>query len=281
MGEPRPHHPASIPAEPGLLIGAMRLMARVEDLSEDATGALHIGQHGVILLESRRICWAAAHGMEPRFAEILKRELEARNISGGHIDALWRQCRDDGARFTDTLLSAGVVSEAALRAAFFSHTVEAIAHLARWSANSEHFVPHVRGRYDARFTFAPSEIAASLGARINREVAEAALRNLQDVLVTDTSGCAFVRDVGTSMPVVIAVAGAPALCIGDMLALCGWASGLFDITGVFDSDVRIASGTWSGFGCVVAWRLKDMQCAALSKNRAGATRIVAKLDSLL
>lgn len=281
MGQVRLHHPASIPAEPGLLVGAMRLMAHVEDLPEDATGALHIGQHGVILLESRRVCWAAAQGMEPRFAEILKRELEARNISGAHIDALWRQCRDDGARFTDTLLSAGVVSESALRDAFFSHTAEAVAHLARFSANGEHFVPHVRGRYEARFTFAPSEIAASLGARVNREVAEMATRNLRDVLVTDTSGCAFIRDVGTSMPVVVAVAGTPALRIADMLALGGWASGLFDITAVFDSDVRIASGAWSGFGCVVAWRLPDVQCAALSANRAGATRIVAKLERLL
>jgi hypothetical protein len=278
MALPRPRIPPSIAPEPALLVGALRLMVAVEDLPEGATGVLHVGPHGVLLLESRRICWAAAVGMEPRFAELLKQELQV-ELSRAQFDDLWRQCREDGAQFTSTLLKAGVVTEGSLRAAFFSQTVEATAHLARSGPGSEYFVPHARGRYNARFTFHPAEIIAALGARTNRALTVDATRVLEETLVNDTGGCAFVRDGGTSLPVVISAAGDAPLRVADMLALCGWASALFDVTTVFDPDVRVAAGTWSGFGCVVAWRVGQVQFAALSPNRAGATRIVAKLDS--
>ena len=63
-----------------------------------------------------------------------------------------------------------------------------------------------------------------------------------------------------------------------MLDVCAWASSLFDVTSVFDPGVRIASASWDDGRFVVAWRTPEAYFAAACRNRAGAARLMARLD---
>jgi hypothetical protein len=268
--------PLSIPAGPDILASALTLLVRIDELP-DESGAIQCGQHGVVLVEARRVCWAAASGMLPRFAELVRHDGDPR-LDRAHIELLYRQSREGGVRFTDALLATGRVSEDELRAALFSHTVEAIAHLARRGPDPLGFVPHARGRYDAQFAFTTAEILACLGARTDRGLAARARAKLEETLVAETSGWAFVRSSGLSQPVVLAVAGDTPSPIGEMIEISTWATGLFDVAAVFDPEVRVASG-WFDSGAIVAWRGEGVHFAARSPTRAGAVRLLDKLDS--
>jgi hypothetical protein len=262
--------PLSIPAGPDTLSGALSLLSNVDTLP-NGSGALQC-RNGIVLVESRRICWAAAAGMLPRFGEL---------VNHAHIEVLYRQNREGGIRFTDALLATGRVSASELRAALFSHTVEALAHLAGCSADAFEFVPHARGRYDAEYAFSPVEILACLGARTDRSLAEAARRRLDETLVPETTGWAFVRSSGMSLPLIVAVGSESSFAIAEAQAISRWVTGLFDVTSVFDPGVRIATGGWPDSRAVVAWREDGLHYAALCSNRAGAARLVARLDTFL
>lgn len=262
--------PLSIFPGPDILSGALSLLSNVDTLP-NGSGALQC-RNGIVLVESRQICWAAAAGMLPRFGEL---------VNHAHIEVLYRQNREGGIRFTDALLATGRVSESELRAALFSHTVEALAHLAGHPADGFEFVPHARGRYDAQFAFSPLEILACIGARTDRELARIAQARLDETLVPDTAGWAFVRSSGMSLPVIVAVGGKGAFSIARAHEISRWATGLFDVTTVFDPDVRIATGSWPDSRAVVAWREARLHYAVLCSNRAGAARLVARLDTLV
>ncbi|HEV8549122.1 MAG TPA: hypothetical protein VGQ57_08840 [Polyangiaceae bacterium] len=270
--------PPSIPVGPGVLARAFDLLARVETLPADAAGSLCFAGQGVLLVEDGAVCWAAAPGMRPRFTQILRYEHDpplAREI----LLEVYRQCRDDQAPVVNALLASGKVSEAGLKTALFEHIAEAVAHLALSGARYVGFLPHAR--YDARFAFAPARILACLGARADPALADEAERALERTLVPDTSGWAFLRDGGLGAPVVVAVRGAPAVRGEEMLEIGAWTLGLFDVTGVFDADVRVASASFGEGRYVVAWRDSRTYFAAKCANRAGAARLVAALDQKL
>jgi len=269
--------PPSIPVGPGVLGRALALLDRVETLPADAVGALRFGDRGSVLVESRLVCWAVASDMQHRLTELLRHQQDP-PLDRAHFVELYRQCKDDNAPLVEALLSRGGVSASGLRAALFRHTAEAIAHLAMSDASYEGFVPHAP--YRARFLFSTNEILACLGARGDPALALAAQRTLEDTLVPDTSGWAFVRDGSRGAPVVVAVKNA-ALRGEEMIEICAWVSSLFDVTQVFDDAVRIASASWPGGRYVVAWRERETYFAAASANRAGAARLVAAVDERL
>lgn len=270
--------PPSIPVEPGVLARALELLTRVETLPADAVGALCFAGQGMVLVEGGAVCWAAAVGMRPRFTQILRHQHDP-PLARETLRELYHQCRDDQAPLVNALLASGKVSEAALRVALFEHIAESVAHIASAGARYVGFLPHAP--YGARFSFHPSGILARLGARSDPALADAAERALAEVLVPETSGWAFLRDGGLGAPVVVAVRGAPSVRGEDMLEIGAWTLGLFDVAGVFDDDVRIASASFGEGRYVVAWRDTRMYFAARCANRAGAARLVAALDQKL
>ena len=56
LGSPTSKLLSSIPASPSSVAAVQRLLGYIDDLPSGATGALHFGDLGVILLESRKIC---------------------------------------------------------------------------------------------------------------------------------------------------------------------------------------------------------------------------------
>jgi hypothetical protein len=270
--------PPSIPVEAGLLGCALDLLGRVESLPPGAVGSLRFGTQGIVLVEARSVCWAAAPGMPQRFTKLLSRQHDP-PLSREFFQDLVRQCKEGQAPFVDALLAMGTLSPLALRAAMFRHVTEAVAHLAQHGARFEAFVPHAG--YGARFAFSTAEILASLGARTNPGLAASAERDLEETLVAETSGWAFLRDTGMGSPVVIAARGEPPLVSREMLEISAWTSSVFDVTGIFDDDVRIASASWPDDRYVVAWRTGHAFFAARCENRAGAARLVSSLERRL
>lgn len=270
--------PASIPAEPGVIGATAALLAHIEELPRHATGALRFGHEGLVLLESRQVCWAVAAGMSERLTELLAQQ---RNppIERARIEECLRECRERGVPVGEALLAAGHVTERGLRTALFRQSTEAIAHIARTGTRSDAFVPHERARYDARFVFPTAEILAFLGARRHLALAAAARSELLGALGPDTAGLAFVRDEGESQPTVVSVIGAASLRVVDILDVCGWAAGVFDVATALDPELEISLSTWDGGVAVVSWRHGEAQLVALCPTRAASATLVARLST--
>ena len=279
MDAPRTHSiPPSIPVGSGLFVRALEIVGRLEALPADAVGALRFGDHGVVLVEARSVSWAEAAGMQQRFAQLIRHQ-RSPPLERAYLQDLYRQCKNDQTPFVEALLASEAVGPQGLRAALFRHVAEAIAHLAMRGARCDGFTPNAR--FQARFSFSPIEILAGLGARNDPALAVVAAGHLDSTLVPETSGWAFLRDAGQGGPVIIAVAGEPALRGAEMFELSVWAGGLFDVTSVFDDDVRVASASFEDGRNVVAWRRGEVYYAAACANRAGSARLVAALDATL
>jgi hypothetical protein len=267
----------SIPASPAHISGVLRLLSFIDELPAGATGALRFGEHGVILLESRKICWAVARATKLRLTDILRNQ-STRPLSREAIEEIYRKCKDDGKPIGEALVAGGLVSEAGLRAALSKHNGEAIAQLARVSATPDGFTSHTRTGYDSRFSFSPCEVLAMLGALDDPARATVAQHELANALVQDSSGAAFARSSAVSGALVIAVDRGCDVPVQDLVEVCNWATGLFDVVRTFDPDASAARATWGGHAALVTWRVKEVSYVGLCSSRAAAARMVSQLS---
>src|SRR5262249_32838509 len=145
-------------------------------------GALCFGGHGIVLVEARRICWAATRNMRRRLTDILCTE-GGRTVQRGAVEQVVRTCRANGRPFGESLVAASLVSETGLRAALRQHAAEAIGDLAKQRATFDAFLPHTQRGYDPRYTFSSCEIWAALAGAPDPVRAAAAERELKGILV--------------------------------------------------------------------------------------------------
>jgi len=154
---------SSIPASPGLVASVQRLLAYIDDLPAGATGALHFGDQGVILLESRKVCWAVARSMRIRLTDILRNQ-STPPLPRERVEQIYRRCKESGTPIGEALVASGLATEAGLRAALFKHNGEAIVALAQSGIVPDAFVPHLKTGYDPKFSFTSCEVLAMLGS---------------------------------------------------------------------------------------------------------------------
>ncbi|HKO46189.1 MAG TPA: hypothetical protein VJV79_00610 [Polyangiaceae bacterium] len=268
----------SIPASPGLISSVLRLLAVIDKLPRGATGVLKFADHGVILLESRKICWAVARPMRLRLTDILRNQ-STPPLPREAVEQIFRRCKVDGRPIGEALVESGLVSEAGLRAALFKHNGEAIAHLANSGIVPEAFVSHTRTGYDPKFSFSPCEVLAMLGSLDDPARALAAQSELCNTLVPDSFGAAFVRSNSASGALVMAVDRACDLPVCDLVEVCNWTAGLFDVVHTFDPGAALARATWGGRLALVAWRSSEVAYVGLCASRAAAARLVSRLES--
>jgi hypothetical protein len=268
---------SSIPANPGLIAAVLRLLELIDDLPRGTTGALHFGDEGMILVESKKICWAVARGMRLRLTEILRRQTTP-PLTREAVEEIYRACKNSGSPIGEALVKSGMVSEAGLRAALFKHNGEAIVTLAQNGALPERFVNHSKTGYDPKFAFSPCEVLAMLGARDDPARAAAAQIELSGTLVQDSVGAAFVRSSASSGPLVIAVDPACGLAVDDLLQACSWVSGLFDVARTFDPDVFAARAALGERAMLVTWRSKEVEYVGLCASRPAAARLMSRLS---
>lgn len=265
----------SIPASPGTIAAVLRLFAFVDELPAGATGVLHFGDQGVILLEARKICWAVARTMRVRLTDILRNQ-STPPLPREAVEDIYRQCKGDGTPIGEALVKGGLVSEAGLRSALFKHNGEAIVQLAISGVAPDGYVAHARTGYDPKYSFSCGEILAMLGSKDDPARATAAQLELNETLVPDSMGAAFARSAGSGS-VVIAVDRHCDVPVNDLIAVCNWTSGLFDIAQTFDSDACVARANWGARTALVAWRGESVGYVGLCSSRAAAARLVSRL----
>jgi hypothetical protein len=267
---------SSLPASPALIPPLMRLLAFIDELPPGATGVLHFGEDGVILLESRRICWAIASVVRMRLTDILRNQSSPR-LPRAAVEDIYQSCKLSGRPIGEALVASGLISEPGLRGALLKHTGAGLLALAHSASAPSAFTVHTRASHDPRFSFAACELAATLCALDDPARAVAAQVELESMLVHETSGVAFVRSEATSGALPIAVDRSCAFPVQDLVEICNWVSGLFDVVRTCDPTVSAARATWGRHTSLVTWRAADVNYVGLCASRAAAARLVSKL----
>jgi hypothetical protein len=268
---------SSIPASPSLLGAVQRTLGFIDDLPAGATGALSFGAHGVILLQGRKICWAMARTMRLRLTDILRNQ-STPPVSREAVEQLYRRCKDSGTPIGEALVASGLATEAGLRAALFKHNGEAIVALSRALASPDDFVFHSKSGYDPKYSFSACEMLAMLGALDDPARATAAQLELGRVLVPESSGAAFTRGSDASNAQIIAVDRGCDFAVSDLVGVCNWVTGLFDVARTFDAEIFAARASFGGHAGLVTWRLDDVGYVGLCSSRAAAARLVSHLS---
>lgn len=252
----------------------LKLLSFVDELSFGATGALSFGAKGVILVESRRVCWAVARGMPFTLTEIL-REQSSPPLSLGAVEAVYRRSKRSGQPIGEALLQGGLVTATGLKAALLRHSAEAIAELALAKAEPEAFLPHARAGYNPRFSFSTSELLAMFGSRDDPTRAAAAQQELQSSLVPGSVGIAFSCKGANSR--VIAVDPSCDLPVTDLSELCVWVAGMFDVTRTVDPQMNAARATWGANTALVTWTADDVGYVGVCASRAAAACLLSQV----
>lgn len=138
----------------------LRVLAELEGLPDDATGALAFGPEtklsGVVLVERGRVCWAAAAGLQRRLTSLLRASCTP-PLDEPDAERLFIECRQQNRPMGEVLVERGRVSPEALRAALLHHTAESLATGSSWTA-APRWVPHRARGYQSSFTFLPVEL---------------------------------------------------------------------------------------------------------------------------
>lgn len=262
---------------PSRVPGVARLMAYIDDLPAGATGALHFGERGMILVQSRRICWAIAHNMTGRLTDIL-REQSSPPVRRERVEEIYRRCRQTGTPIGEALVKSGLASERGLKKALFMHNSEAISILSSSDCYPARFVKHSTTGYDPKYSFSTAEIFVGLAAVGEAQRAQEARVELRSVLVPESMGAAFVRSSTGAGALVIAVDGGCDIAVSDLIELVNWATGLFDVAGTCDQDVFAARASWGSSASLVTWRFSDVSYLGLCGSRAAAARLMSGLS---
>jgi hypothetical protein len=247
--------PSTFPPAPAFARGAVAILDVVESLGRNAAGALHFGRAGVVLVNGGEISWATAANMQRRLLHRLRRQ---RNppLDRAQIASVFESCRSRSLPVREALVESGLLSEAGVRAAFFRHTVDAIAQLSMARAPVTEFVEHGTARADPRFSFSPAEVLAGFGARSDEARAAAArvsLRALPDVVE------AIAIDTEPT-PTLIAVADRRRLPIAQIL------EGVECTANLLRGGAGPAMAEWYDDRELVAWRRGDVGLAAICSS---------------
>jgi len=269
----------SISADPRLASSVIRLLELVESTPSGVAGALRFGEHGAILVDNRKICWAFARDMRFGLTELLQNQYEPA-LPRADIEGVYRRCRQEGRPITEGLLEHGLTSELGLRRALSKHHGEAIAQLARTFTTPSDFAPSRPG-YDVRYSFTAAEMLALSGANVDPSRAARAQSELATHLVDETTGAAFVRSQASSGALVIAVAPHCQLPLVDLLDVLKRATSLFDVADVFDPGISLLRAACCERTALVAWRDQGVCYAGLCASRAATARLMSSLSERL
>jgi hypothetical protein len=261
----------------------VRLLRGIERLPEGATGALVFTRGderlGTLLVEDKRVCWAAASGMETRLTDILSRQANP-PIPQPLIEDVFEQCRHDGSPLGAALVSRGLVSAEGLESALRQHTGEATLHLSHLLRGHDRlaptWLPSRTRRYEAQFTFTPAEILVCVGALGNQEITPRAHRVLAPILEDGVVAAAFFAGRGEASHLPVAQVRGELLGVESLVNLGAWAHGALGDVARFSEGDHLVAATTFGRETVVAWTRDEILYAALCEDRIGLSVLVAR-----
>ena len=257
------------------------LLEMVDEVHAGESGSIVFGggSKGIILVQSGRVCWAASSALGARLSHRIRRDA---TVDDRQLAAIWRECRESGKPFGETLVARGVVTFEALRTALLQHTAEALLHLAVeplpvW-VPAPRWVPSPVDHYDRSLTFPSAELLThSADGWWGPLAAEA--RNELAAAIGDraTVGLAFLRDTGTCDAIVpVGVVGAGELSAKEVLAAGRAAASL-----MYSGDplgARLIASTWADGRTSVVWLDQGAYYVTIAAERSEIAFIVAHLS---
>lgn len=254
-------------------------MLDVEELGAGATGAIVFGarerSRGAVLVENGRVCWIGANGLSRRLTDLLIQETDPppdRRV----VTTLFEECRRDGRPLGERLVEAGVVRPEGLRRALLRHSTEALVVLSRGAGSRHLWVPHRSQRYDATFTFAPSEVAGAVAAEVLPAVHGAAVAELDEMLGGEAAGVALDREGSLSAPLIVAHVGTEAATVAGAIELARWTVGALDLAGAIVPRSTLSIASRSDGAALIAWARGGLLFGAACGEPSVASCVVAR-----
>lgn len=202
----------------------LRLLRGIDGLPSGATGALVFtakdAPQGTVLIEDRRVCWAAASNMEHRLTDILRAQ-NGSDVDAGVFEEVYELCYRDKKPLGETLVSRGLVTSEGLKCALRQHTAEAIARLSASSRLTLTWASNRSRRYAAKYTFGTPELLCQAASCGIEDLSEEAGKKLKEVTPENAVGLAFLTDAGHSLP--LAQVGAEDWACQSLVDLANWA----------------------------------------------------------
>lgn len=251
------------------------LLEMIDEAHAGESGSIVFGggSKGVILVQSGRVCWAASPAFPAGLSHRLRRDAA---IDDGQFAAIFRECRESGKPFGETLVAHGVVTFEALRTALLQHIAETLLHLA--GEPSPRWVPSPVDRYERSLTFPSGELLAHsadgwwgpLAAEGRQELA-AAIGN------RETVGLAFLRDASTPEAIVpVGIVGAGELSAKEVLAAGRAAAALMHSGDPLGA--RLIAGTCGDGRTFVVWLDRGTYYVAIAAGHSEIAFIIAHLS---
>lgn len=182
----------------------LRLLGGVDALPQGATGALVLtdghAARGTVLIEDRRVCWAAASDMENRLTDLLREQSEM-PLSPIDFEGVYQECHRKALPLGETLVARGLVTSEGFKRSLLQHTAEAIARLSAADRLNLSWTSNRAQHYDAAFTFGTPELLCCIGALGFELEAEEAGRKLREVTPERSVGVALLAGTGRPLPV--------------------------------------------------------------------------------
>ena len=236
----------------------------VDQLDRAAVGELVIrdksaarSTRGVVLVESGRVCWAAARGLARRLTILLV--ARSPGIDEPTMEGFFRRCREEKVPLGEFLVAERIVRPEDLRTALLQHTMESLDALCANDAEAHWCLRKGRG-YNPRFTFSTSELLA--GSMIEtlspteRAASGEAQAMLAQAFLPGDWGAVFMRG-GSAVPKPIAVHGDLPDTTSVFLRVGRLAAAALDLSSTFQEDDAIVSTLDDARDTVlVAWRCR-------------------------
>lgn len=266
----------ALPLQPMNESGSFERLCALLELVDDAhageSGSLVFGggADGVILVQSGRICWASSPALATRLNHRLRRDAD---VDDRQLAAVFRECRETGIPFGQTLVARGIVPFDVLRNALLQHTAATLSHLAE--RPSPRWVPGQVDRYDRNFTFSSVELLTHAADSWWGPLASEARNELAAALGDrGATGLAFLRDAETGDAIVpVGVVGANDLTAREVLAAGRAAAALIHSADPLGGRL-VASSAAGGRTCVV-WLDRGAYYLAIAAERSELAFIVA------
>lgn len=252
----------------------LRLLRGIDRLPEDATGALVLGStngpQGTILVEHRRVCWAAATGMGNRLTDLLRAQ-DGVTAPAETFEEVFEDCYRRQKPLGETLVRRGLVSTNGLKCALLGHTAEAIARLSAWNHLKVGWTASRVRKYDAQYTFTSIELLCSVAALGLEELAADAALKLVEVTPEGQVGVAFLAEAPHSLP--IAQIAADNWACQSLVVLGDWAREALSTRG--EGETGSALGSDTVHSLKRAWRSGDLLLVRWSGDEEPAPPVPA------
>lgn len=288
MADLEPFHPTTVPVSatdtsPAQWVkpaAVLPLLERVEQLP-DATGALIFGtgedNHGIVLIEQGRICWAVASSMKRRLVDLLRHQAEP-TLTKASIESVYNDCRALNKPLGECLVESGLITDLGLWRALRQHNSEAIAVIAAKMLSTEgEFQHHKHHRYDARFTYSTTEVLVTLGALGDPSVATLARLELKRCVPEGSRGAAYTRDRDGTGIIPIGEVGTADVSSETLMDMGAWATSTLDVASAVANEVRAVTGTTPEGQSIVAWGDCGVIYMALCPTMRSYARLLSSL----